>query len=273
MICQAITKSGRRCKNSARSGSAYCHLHSNYQPNDPSGNSSESNGSNPETSVTVSDKLAATSDQEHVAPTASPRTPEKPPAKQPELDPVMHQQPATEPIAPAADDPFRLLAEAMTAAANEVGLQADARQSSPSGTQPQSVVPGSPKKQSPKKQSPKKHGGAAAQPVQDTNPAKSSTEPKDPFQTVADALAAAAREIEEDEHSSPNIHSQPATDRGMLAQAAYSTSYGLGYSVMLPVVFACGLLPLDNAVGKGLKDGAVAAKSKVEEIRPRKPRP
>jgi hypothetical protein len=247
------------------------------------GRSSESNGSNPETSVTVSDKLAATSDQEHVAPTASPRTPEKPPAKPPELDPVMHQQPATEPLAPAADDPFRLLAEAMTAAANEVGLQADARQSSPSGTQPQSVVPGSPKKQSPKKQSPKKqspkkqspkkHGGAAAQPVQDTNQAKSSTEPKDPFQTVADALAAAAREIEEDEHSSPNIHSQPATDRGMLAQAAYSTSYGLGYSVMLPVVFACGLLPLDNAVGKGLKDGAVAAKSKVEEIRPRKPRP
>ncbi|MFO0867728.1 MAG: hypothetical protein U0935_02160 [Pirellulales bacterium] len=55
-----------------------------------------------------------------------------------------------------------------------------------------------------------------------------------------------------------------------LSKAVYATCYYLSYGVVFPTVFVASLVPLDNAVGYGMIDGANAAKEAVANMRARR---
>jgi len=85
----------------------------------------------------------------------------------------------------------------------------------------------------------------------------------DPFEALAAAVSAAAEAAEQ---SAPNGQPKRGKRHGPpddpLGKAIYSAAFGIGYGVALPTFLLIGMLP-DNALGRGLKDGAKAAKEAV----------
>jgi len=82
-----------------------------------------------------------------------------------------------------------------------------------------------------------------------------------PLEALAAAVAAAAAKAAEEEskprHNGRRKRQGPPEDP--LGKTIYSTAYGVGYGVALPAYLLLGMLP-DNALGRGLKDGAEAAR-------------
>lgn len=56
-------------------------------------------------------------------------------------------------------------------------------------------------------------------------------------------------------------------ETGALYRAVYGTCYGLGYGVALPLLLLSRAIPLDNAFGYGLQDGARAARESSDRTR------
>jgi len=110
-------------------------------------------------------------------------------------------------------------------------------------------------------------GNAAAAP--DKSNGRSAARLDDPFESLAAAVSAAAAAVE---HAQTNGKARTRKQRGApndaVGKAIYSAAYGFGYSVALPTFLLIGMLP-DNAVGRGLKDGAKAAQQTVERRRKR----
>lgn len=110
MRCKATTKLGNRCKNSASKGSLYCGTHATFESNDHLPASSAG-----PPSTADARQSHETSGQPSVAC-------ETPPKKQR----VESQRPVDKPVVDVQDDdPFRAIAEAMAAAAEELGNDGD----------------------------------------------------------------------------------------------------------------------------------------------------
>src|SRR6187399_1667872 len=58
--------------------------------------------------------------------------------------------------------------------------------------------------------------------------------------------------------------------RQTLSSSIYTTCYYVSFGVVFPTMFLVRLLPLDNAFGHGLIDGASAAKEAVEGLQHRR---
>jgi hypothetical protein len=86
----------------------------------------------------------------------------------------------------------------------------------------------------------------------------------DPFEALAAAVSAAAEAAEQ---SAPNGHPKRGKRHGPpddpLGKTIYSAAFGIGYGVALPTFLLIGMLP-DNALGRGLRDGAKAAQQSVD---------
>jgi hypothetical protein len=76
---------------------------------------------------------------------------------------------------------------------------------------------------------------------------------------VADAKAAAAAIV-------PKLNSY-------LSSTVYASGYGLAFAFTFPAMFVAELLPSENVLMYGFKDGAAAAKRAVEQIAPAAPAP
>jgi hypothetical protein len=108
----------------------------------------------------------------------------------------------------------------------------------------------------------------SAEPQPTTQDNASNPAEDDPFRVIAEAMTQAAGEMERIEDPDvPSDQRRSPEQYGSLAKAVYSTSYGLGYGVILPTLLTLGLLPMDNSAGRGLRDGAKAATDSVQSIR------
>jgi hypothetical protein len=91
----------------------------------------------------------------------------------------------------------------------------------------------------------------------------------DPFEALAAAVSAAAAAAEK---TSPNGDAKRGKRHGppddAVGKTIYSAAYGVGYSVALPAFYLIEMLP-DNSLGRGLRDGAKAAKQSVDRLRKR----
>ena len=63
------------------------------------------------------------------------------------------------------------------------------------------------------------------------------------------------------------------TSHGWFSKSVYSTCYFLSYGVVFPTLWVAGLVPTDNAMGHGFRDGADAAKQAVARTRERMSHP
>jgi hypothetical protein len=71
--------------------------------------------------------------------------------------------------------------------------------------------------------------------------------------SVAKAVADAAETVNQ-RHAAPKATSQP----GLVSRVGYNTAYGVAFAVVYPVAFVANMLPQDNPVTDGLRDGARA---------------
>jgi hypothetical protein len=100
-----------------------------------------------------------------------------------------------------------------------------------------------------------------------TKDAAPSTE--DPFEALAAAVSAAAEAAEQTSaNGEPKRGKRHGPPDDPLGKAIYSAAFGVGYGVALPTLLLIGMLP-DNAVGRGLRDGARAARETVDRRRKR----
>src|SRR5438874_2358357 len=49
-----------------------------------------------------------------------------------------------------------------------------------------------------------------------------------------------------------------------VGRVAYTSGYGLSYGIVFPVMLVARIVPMNNALGHGLRDGASAARERVE---------
>jgi hypothetical protein len=84
---------------------------------------------------------------------------------------------------------------------------------------------------------------------------------KDPFVMVGEAVVAAADAVKQSTSDARQAASQavPAV-RSAVAKTVYTVSYYTSYGVVFTALTAMRLTPLENALGYGLRDGAVAAR-------------
>ncbi|MCY2967707.1 MAG: hypothetical protein NT069_29440, partial [Planctomycetota bacterium] len=86
----------------------------------------------------------------------------------------------------------------------------------------------------------------------------------DPLAALAAALAAASAASPKSTQE-PLADPAPAVDttpNDPLSQLIYKAAYGLGYGVAFPTFMALSFVP-DNALGRGLRDGAASAEETV----------
>jgi hypothetical protein len=90
----------------------------------------------------------------------------------------------------------------------------------------------------------------------------------DPLKAVADALDAAAQTAKGGmrDVTATASGALPAL-RGLLAGLAYQTGYAVSYGVVFPSVLVARAIPKENAIVKGLIDGARAATDLVDELK------
>lgn len=98
-----------------------------------------------------------------------------------------------------------------------------------------------------------------------------STETKtDPLHQVATAMSSAAEALKDGASDAARaVQRFVPQGKVSLSKAAYSTCYFLSYGVAFPTLFVASLLPKNNPLGNGLKDGAVAAGDMVNDLRAR----
>jgi hypothetical protein len=89
---------------------------------------------------------------------------------------------------------------------------------------------------------------------------------EDPFEALAAAVSAAAAAAEKAAPQGSDHRKRRGPPAEPMAKAIYAAAYGIGYGVALPTFLLLGMLP-DNALGRGLKDGAKAAKKAVDRRR------
>jgi hypothetical protein len=73
--------------------------------------------------------------------------------------------------------------------------------------------------------------------------------------SVAQAVADAAETVNQ-RHA--GTKATKASDAGLVSRVGYNTAYGIAFAVVYPVAFVGQLLPQDNPVTDGLRDGARA---------------
>lgn len=113
--------------------------------------------------------------------------------------------------------------------------------------------------------------GDAARAVPTEAPASTPEVPADKLQQVGQAMVTAAAAVRQgaDDARANALELAPAVGESV-SRAVYATCYYLSYGVVFPAVFVASLLPLNNAVGFGLVDGASAAKEAVSAMRSRR---
>lgn len=95
--------------------------------------------------------------------------------------------------------------------------------------------------------------------------------PSDKLQQVGQAMITAATAVRQGagDARAKALELAPAVGESV-SRAVYATCYYASYGVVFPTVFVASLLPLNNAVGYGLVDGAAAAKEAVCAMRARR---
>lgn len=107
---------------------------------------------------------------------------------------------------------------------------------------------------------------ATPQPRSRVDYAATEAEP-DPFHAIAEAMSRAADQMQVSGEEPDVLAAEEQADEqdGLLSKAVYSTSYCVGYGVAFPTFLALGMLPMNNAFGRGLSDGVNSAKQSVRE--------
>lgn len=85
----------------------------------------------------------------------------------------------------------------------------------------------------------------------------------DEHEKVADDQSAAA----ETEGDSQKVG---ASIQRSVSQGVYASCYYLAYAVVFPTMFLVSFVPMDNAFGHGLIDGAAAARDSVNQLQQRR---
>ena len=75
----------------------------------------------------------------------------------------------------------------------------------------------------------------------------------------------AAQEIQvsEEEPGALDDQEQACEQHGVFGRAVYSASYCVGYGAAFPTFLVVGMLPMDNPLGRGLRDGVSSARQAV----------
>ena len=93
----------------------------------------------------------------------------------------------------------------------------------------------------------------------------------DPIKQVAGAMMVAANAVREGAVDARQKASQLAPGiRRAFSKTVYTTCYYSSYGVVFPVLLLVNVLPLENAVGHGLADGARAARDAVADQKARR---
>jgi hypothetical protein len=107
---------------------------------------------------------------------------------------------------------------------------------------------------------------AGAQPA--VNEVSKSCPPEDAMQKVAGAMMVAASAVQQGAADARDKARQIAPGIGRaVSKTIYATCYYTSYGFVFPTLLIVSLLPLENAVGYGLGDGARAAKDAVADLK------
>ena len=113
--------------------------------------------------------------------------------------------------------------------------------------------------------------GDAALTAHTEAPPSTTEVPADKLQQVGQAMITAAAAVRQGagDARAKAMELAPAVGESV-SRAVYATCYYVSYGVVFPTVFVASLLPLNNAFGYGLADGASAAKEAVAAMRSRR---
>lgn len=90
-----------------------------------------------------------------------------------------------------------------------------------------------------------------------------------PKKSRARSEAPDEEQTEEAAETNESSSSWYATALEGINKTIYKSGYYLSYGVVFPTCFIAGLVPTDNAMGRGLIDGAHAARDAVQRMRHR----
>jgi hypothetical protein len=88
------------------------------------------------------------------------------------------------------------------------------------------------------------------------------------MQKVAGAMMVAANAVQQGAIDARDKARRVAPGIGRaISKTIYATCYYTSYGIVFPTLLISSLLPLDNAVGYGLADGARAARDAIEDLK------